>query len=260
MTSSLWISERRYHRRARVAATASLLRERGATGTYPIENLCAGGALLSGVRSPLEPGERLRVVLRIPRNSAFFINAHVVRQEQTAAGEGLVALAFYDVPAWIEDALQEEVVRALEREEHDRTPTVLVVDDSAEIRTALGRQLGALGYRSLLAAAPLDVIRLLHGTSVAPVAALVDLFLGPADGLDVIAFLADEFPGVRRVLMSGQIRPAQLQLALDSGRAHAVMEKPWSRDDLKRALADAPPRNRDGVPHSTRIAARLCAD
>ena len=40
----------------------------------------------------------------------------------------------------------------------------------------------------------------------------------------------------RRVLISGQVRMEQLHLARKSGRVQAVLQKPWSREDLAGAL------------------------
>ena len=55
--------------------------------------------------------------------------------------------------------------------------------------------------------------------------------------------LALNHPDVRRVLMSGAVRTAQLALALASGQqalAHEVLAKPWSNETLVRALDGAP--------------------
>jgi CheY-like chemotaxis protein len=179
----------------------------------------------------------LETVLRVPGLTAFTIKACVLRHEVLGKGEIGVALAFEDVPAWIENRIQEAVSSALERKERCGGPAVLVVDDDPPVRLALARQLGSIGCRAVLAATPLDAIQGIEGRVVPADTALVDLFLGTADGLELLEFLANDYPGVRRVLMSGQVRPSQLELARTSGRAHAVLQKPWDRESLVDAVA-----------------------
>jgi hypothetical protein len=65
----------------------------------------------------------------------------------------------------------------------------------------------------------------------------VDLRLGGADGLELLGVLSAGRPGLRRVLMSGEIRPCQLlELALISRQVDGVLGKPWSREVLARVI------------------------
>ena len=237
MQANRWASERRKHARSRIGATAMVLRDGVVQGEYLVENLCAGGALLAcGGRVPTL-AQHLQIVLRMPRRPALTLKAQVVRQESRRTGETFIALEFVHVPMWMEDVIQKAVVYSLERKELVGGPSVLVVDDCQNVRKTLARQLSELGLRSILAAAALDAMRILDEMLVAPDTALVDLFLGTADGLEICDYLIEEHPGIRRVLMSGHVRPTQLELAIASGRAHAVLHKPWDREELCEVLA-----------------------
>lgn len=237
MQATRWVSERRKHPRSRIGATAMVLRDGTVQGEYLVENLCASGALLACGRNAPSLDEYLQIILRMPRRPALTLDARVVRQEAHPTGETAIALEFKHVPVWMEDVIQKAVVYSLERKELQGGPSVLVIDDCPNVRKTLARQLSGLGLRSILAAAPLDAVRMLDEALVAPDTALIDLFLGTADGLEICDYLTGEHPGIRRVLMSGQVRPTQLELAMASGRAHAVLHKPWDREELCEVLA-----------------------
>ena len=72
--------------------------------------------------------------------------------------------------------------------------------------------------------------------------ALVDVAGGVvagANGAEVLDYLADRHPTVRRVLMAGNIEPWQLELARNTlfpNSVHRVLSKPWIDATLARAL------------------------
>jgi len=74
--------------------------------------------------------------------------------------------------------------------------------------------------------------------------ALVDVVLaggvvGGTNGVEVLAYLANRHPTVRRVLMAGNIEPWQLELARNTlfpNSVHRVLSKPWIDATLARAL------------------------
>lgn len=231
--------ERRKHQRAEVLSTATVLAEGGSSGVFLVKNLSAGGVLLLGDARWRE-GERMTVLLHLPGREPLRLFAEVLRRRLSAAQESLWAMAFRQVPSELEDLL-EEVARAALQSHREAPPhEVLVVDDSREVRHALQRDLRALGECGVLAATPLEAVSCLNETPHIDTA-IVDLRLGHADGLDFLCFLAEDHPTVRRVLMSGNIRPTQLELAIVSGRAHAVLEKPWSRRSLAQVIAPGLP-------------------
>jgi CheY-like chemotaxis protein len=225
--------ERRQHPRAQLAANVVVLKGEQRIGVYRVINLSAGGLMLAGDPA-LNVGDTVEVILRLGDRTVR-AHASVLRETRTGHG-GVSALAFRDLAADAHDLVQSAVLRALE---DARGASVLIVDDSAEICQALRTQLGRLGLRAVAVGTPLEAVNFLEQPNHVTVA-LVDLVLGGSNGLDVLAYLADQHPNVRRVLMSGRAHPQQLELARHSlfrHSAHDVLPKPWTEETLTRAVA-----------------------
>src|SRR5215217_8985070 len=78
---------------------------------------------------------------------------------------------------------------------------VLVIEDNQELRDYLRVALEASGHTVLTALHGQEGIAYLNGHPVDVV--LTDLFMPEMDGIEVIATLRHQFPGVRIVAMSG---------------------------------------------------------
>jgi CheY-like chemotaxis protein len=185
-------------------------------------------------RPPLEVGDGVEAVVELSPGKEVRVAAVVVR-----AFDSSVALAFLDVAPDVEDAIQTLVLASLEAA---HAATVLIVDDSPEVRRALARELRRLGHDTRAVSTAAAARELLSEPNHFSVA-FVDQDLGGEYGSDLLHHLAKNHPDVRRVLMSGAVRTAQLTLALASGQqalAHEVLAKPWSNETLARALDGAP--------------------
>lgn len=229
--------DRRRHPRGDVAATAIVMTVAKAryVGTYLARNLSAGGALLIG-DAQLTVGERVKILLQANGLSAVALTAKVVSQQFEASGERIFAIAFADVPAEVEGTIAPVVASSLEQAQAGERPGVLVLDDSPEVRRSLAQDLRALGHEVVTAMTPLEAMALIYAGQPRVETVIVEARIGNADGLEFLSLLADHDPRVRRVLMSGEIRPAQLELARASKRAHGFLAKPWSPDTLRQAL------------------------
>jgi CheY-like chemotaxis protein len=162
--------------------------------------------------------------LVLPKQDVLSLEAKLVR-----VSNGQVALSFVSLAADAEDQIQEAVLQNLEEA---LGPAVLVIDHSRDARSLLAQQLARLGCRVRLAATPLDAVRLIEDANVRIDVVMVDLFLGSADGSALLQLAAAQRPGIRRVLMSGDVRPDQLRLALLQQKADAVLTKPWNNAAL----------------------------
>jgi ActR/RegA family two-component response regulator len=225
--------ERRKHPRASLVASVVLWRNEQRLGSFPVVNLSAGGVLLSG-EAPVADGTEVLAVLRLGGDSSLRATAKVARAIGSRAGASF-ALSFAHLAPEAEEAIGAAVKAALAL---TLDAAVLIVDDSTEVCSALGRQLNRMGLRSCAATTPLEAVGLLEQPNQIEIA-LIDLRLGSATGLDLLAYLAEQHPAIRRVLMSGQAQPAQLQLARHASlkySAHQVLAKPWNDDTLARAL------------------------
>jgi CheY-like chemotaxis protein len=205
------------------------------SGPYRVTSISIGGVVLSG-RSPLKKNTEVQVLLLAPGQRQMTIEGWVIHQERLGEGEFASTVAFCQVVSGVHPAGNEILPDEIGPPEEPQEALVLVVDDSLGICRALKRDLKSLGYRAVYAVTTVDAIMLLLDPQVPIKAVVVDLFMGPDDGLEILDFLARWFPDIRRVLISGQVRMEQLNLARKSGRVQAVLQKPWSRDDLARAL------------------------
>ena len=113
---------------------------------------------------------------------------------------------------------------------------VLVVDDSADMRSSLERLLELLGYEVATArdGAAALAMHQAHAFGVL----ITDIFMPGTEGMETIAKFKAASPGVRIIAMSGGGERAKrdyLEAALQVG-AHATMRKPFSLETLVAAL------------------------
>ena len=121
-------------------------------------------------------------------------------------------------------------------------PSVLVIDDEADVRDSIGQVLGRVGFDVVTADNGLTGVAdfFKHPTDVV----IVDVVMPRSNGVEVIKKIRAGFPGARIIAVSGggQFGPlgykpgaivteAYLAAASQSG-ADAVMTKPFHRKDL----------------------------
>jgi CheY-like chemotaxis protein len=210
-----------------------LLRAEESLGSFRVINASVGGLLLGGT-TPGPLGTQVEVVLRLGAERPLRTKAVVCREQASRDGTAF-AISFLDLSAQDEAQIQSAVDSFLERV---RAASVLVVDDSREVGQALSLELAKLGQSAHAVQTPLEAVCLLEERNQVAVA-IVDLVLGAEHGLDLIAYLADRHPRVRRVLMSGHAHPAQLALSRHSAARsapHEILAKPWTHQTLARAV------------------------
>ena len=114
---------------------------------------------------------------------------------------------------------------------------VLVVDDSADLRTSLKELLELLGYEVETARDGSAALALQHAKAVAVV--ITDIFMPGTEGMETIAKFKHRWPKVRVIAMSGGgevAKKSYLQAALHIG-ADAILRKPFTMQTLQGALA-----------------------
>lgn len=188
--------------------------------------LSQAGACIDGVDAMV--GERLRVRIDLPGGPVKVL-ADVVRKD----AEGTIGVAFVDVHPAIEAILRSAVLDTLAHANMTRA-AVLIVDDSPIICHALTKELAWMGKVASVAHSAKDAIARIEDPDQDIEVAIVDAYLGDIEGTDLVAFLAAEYPNVRRVLMSGCVAGAALERAAEG--CHAYVEKPWHKWELAEAL------------------------
>lgn len=184
-------------------ATAVVLKRGKPVGRFVVQDLSASGALLTGSR-PLDPGTRVRVVLRFPDCDHVTLDARVQRAGRATAGVASIAVAFRHRSDATEDLIQREALAALLRSTH---PAVLFVSDSDTARREVAARLEGLGRAVLTAATPLDALRWLEDPDARVDTVIVSQSLRVPGALTLLAFLAEEYPEIRRILLSEAAAP-----------------------------------------------------
>lgn len=121
-------------------------------------------------------------------------------------------------------------------------PLILLVDDDDALRTMLLRTLQKMGHDVMVASNGNQALRLCE--TEPPQLVLTDLIMPDKEGLETIATLHRRSPDIRVIAMSGGARinaSDMLKIARHMG-AHAVLQKPFSNDELAIAI-DAVLRN-----------------
>ena len=200
------------------------------SGTFAVESLSVGGALLVGELA-LVDGEVIKVLLELGGNP-IVVSGQVVRVVEPSEGGRRVAVAFREVSPSSQSRLQASVVNALQRRRAASPSLVLVFAERIEIRKALERDLAGLGIHSLAAATSLEGIRQLDDVSLRFETVIVDAELDPE--VDVVSYVIRAHPGIRRILLSDQELVRARETA--SGRVHAGLAARWSEAELVSVL------------------------
>jgi two-component system cell cycle sensor histidine kinase/response regulator CckA len=113
--------------------------------------------------------------------------------------------------------------------------TILVVEDEADVRTVVKRQLESLGHRVLIAEAATEALLLLQGPG-APDILLTDVVLKSGiNGIDLAQAARDLRPGLPVIFMSGYTAVPEAQERIHATGA-PFLSKPFTTPQLERAV------------------------
>lgn len=130
--------------------------------------------------------------------------------------------------------------------QHARTPKVLIVDDDALNLRTMERVFRRQFDMRLVASGEAALEVLDEGFDVA----LVDYTMPGMTGVELLRELARRSPSTGRVLVTAHAHLPEVVDALASGLAHAVLPKPWERDDILAWVDRLRPALRDSIPAS----------
>jgi CheY-like chemotaxis protein len=226
--------ERRRHARAAIVAGAVVWLSPERSARYVAKNLSLGGVLLGG--GPLlAAGRTVRITLRLRGGATIMVDAELVRSGRAMDPHGGIAAAFRNLNASQEDAIQEALLSALEEERRGQIlpRCALVVDGEDPSRDLLSNELARLGHQVVSAATPLDAIVRLQDPDAHFDIVFVDLDSSNLRGTDLLVFLANHHPAVRRVVVSGRINAEQWRHNRFMNLDDEVLTKPWTQETLR---------------------------
>lgn len=224
--------DRRRHRRGGIVATCDVFSADEHYGVFLVHDLSAGGARLQGEAPDVEARRQLKLILRLPSRRPMEVQARIVRGQWSTEGPPSFAVAFSDLSAEDEDTIHQSLITELERQHARRFATVLVLDQATEARDVLEKELREIGRDTVGVATPLEAVRWLTTPGTSFDTLLVNLASSTAPGIDVLDYVTTELPGVRRIALGDGGGSPGLDLALQAGRAQAVLKTPWNRADL----------------------------
>lgn len=109
-----------------------------------------------------------------------------------------------------------------------------MIEDNGDMRNMVRLVLEGAGYDVVTASHGQEGLGYLNGHKVDVV--VTDLFMPEMDGIEVIAALRRQFPGVRIVAMSGRPGVDYLGVAKELGAAR-ILRKPFAMDELLAAVS-----------------------
>lgn len=112
----------------------------------------------------------------------------------------------------------------------DRPPTILLVDDEANILSSLRRLFRAEGYRTLLAEsgeAGLEILETEHVDLV-----VSDMRMPEMDGARFLECVREKWPDTMRLLLTGYADVASILKAINRGEIYRYITKPWIESDI----------------------------
>ena len=113
-----------------------------------------------------------------------------------------------------------------------RRASVLVVYNDDDAARSLRKRVERLGHRAVAVTTTTEAAHCLEAENRICVA-LVDPFLDVDRGRALLLYLAEKHPAVRRVLI---VETAILPLEQPISASHEILLKPWTDEDLERAL------------------------
>lgn len=108
--------------------------------------------------------------------------------------------------------------------------TLLAVDDEPNILAALRRLFRATGWRTLTAGHAEEALALLATESIDAV--LSDMRMPGMDGVQFLERVRQGWPRTARLLLTGQADLGSTIAAINRGRLHRYITKPWNDDEL----------------------------
>ena len=118
--------------------------------------------------------------------------------------------------------------------------SLLIADDDDDVAAAVTRLFERRGWTTRRARSGTEAIAIARGDTPMD-AALIDLVLPGAGGLDVVRAVRSGHPGCRIVAMTGFGEGAMMQAFLEAG-ADAFIGKPFDMKALMAAVEGPPPK------------------
>ncbi|MDD3484222.1 HD domain-containing phosphohydrolase [Azovibrio restrictus] len=119
------------------------------------------------------------------------------------------------------------------------TPTILCVDDEANILSALRRLFRPTGYRLLTAPGGAEALELLTAEQGQVNLVISDMRMPNMDGAQFLARVRQQWPGIVRVLLTGYADVDSTVAAINEGQIYRYISKPWNEPEVLLTVREA---------------------
>jgi PAS domain S-box-containing protein len=126
--------------------------------------------------------------------------------------------------------------------------TILVVDDSLTVLTTVNRQIRSLGYRTIAVNSAAEALDVIAGSEPCDLL-MTDVVMPGMNGIE-LARAARERRRHLKVLLTSGFPDLKGTIGADASLFHAILRKPYRREELRRAIGAALEAPSDGVPDS----------
>jgi hypothetical protein len=201
---------------------------------WPVD-LSSHGAHFRGAHLP-QPGTRVRVAFRVPCHVLRLIGTVVWNHDPRAAVE-------FDTLTRAQQLVLDGALLEADVPDGPGFGAILLMIDDPVTQLAIGRAVHGRGYHTIARTTPLDVLQGLMEPGPPLRAAIVSAGLPHGAGQDVLEFLAQERPLVRRALLAEEVeQPARCGRSIPD---HVLLGLPY---DIALVFAEL---NRSNDPRHT---------
>ena len=122
-------------------------------------------------------------------------------------------------------------------EQQKKIPRVLVVDDETSVLNALQRVFHDEPYDVLTASGAVSALEILQETGHIQLI-ISDYRMPGINGIEFLQQVMQQWPDTRRVILSAFPDTDVLLAALNEGRAHRFLVKPWNNESIKAVVRE----------------------
>lgn len=118
-------------------------------------------------------------------------------------------------------------------------PTILCVDDEANILSSLRRLFRPAGYRVLVAEGGAAGLEMLEAEQGAVDLVISDMRMPAMDGAHFLAEVRQRWPGILRILLTGYADIESTIAAINEGQIYRYISKPWNDGEVLLTVREA---------------------
>jgi hypothetical protein len=233
--------DRRSNHRVELDGRAVLFQRGDHVGQYTLENISAGGALISGSRH-LRPGHLVHLLIDLASSGdTMSLTGSVRRVREQSDGDGNgssvgLAIAFPVLSADQEDAIHDAVLRALVRRDANvlRLP-LLVFEPRRRVREEIESEIRSFGLPVVAVESLADAVTELEGDDTQYAGLVIHSATHDPRSMEVVEFFAqsEELKTIILPDPDGVLTPRAERLAK---LPQVKVPRIWSRSELLHAL------------------------